>query len=271
MASRTGRAYVNPNAPRAFAICDRCGLQYNRDALTWQFDWAGVVMINRRILVCSTCLDAPQEQRRTIILPPDPLPIDQPRTEPYLIDEANEYNLRGPYYKPTWFTAAGHIAADVTVVATGSITVEAALIDTGAMTASLSIGFNAAAALSDTGDIAADVTVTAAGSITLEAAIGDVSSIAAAIQIGKLLTAVIGDTGAMTADVIVSGAGGDALLQEDGSALLLEDLSPIIIDTTVAGLPAAGPLDGYELLAVVQGGVTESTALVTLVRKLRGY
>jgi hypothetical protein len=43
---------------------------------------------NIKVLVCTvTCLDKPQEQFRTIILPPDPMPVLNARPEPYLIDE----------------------------------------------------------------------------------------------------------------------------------------------------------------------------------------
>lgn len=38
-----------------------------------------------RILVCQSCYDKPQEQLRTVILPPDPVPIMNPRPEDYVI------------------------------------------------------------------------------------------------------------------------------------------------------------------------------------------
>lgn len=38
---------------------------------------------NLRILVCDTCLDIPAIQLKTIILPPDPLPVFNPRPEAY--------------------------------------------------------------------------------------------------------------------------------------------------------------------------------------------
>lgn len=78
-ASRAGRARTNPSNPQAHAFCDRCGGRYNHVNLTWQLDWAGVGMINKRILVCRTCLDTPQSQLRSIVLPPDPIPILNPR------------------------------------------------------------------------------------------------------------------------------------------------------------------------------------------------
>lgn len=38
---------------------------------------------NLRLLVCRTCLDVPQPALKTIVIPPDPLPVYQPRPEQY--------------------------------------------------------------------------------------------------------------------------------------------------------------------------------------------
>lgn len=75
------RASVSRTRPRAHAICDRCGFRYNHNELQWQFQWAGTKLQNLRLLVCETCLDKPQEGLRTIVLPPDPVPISNPRPE----------------------------------------------------------------------------------------------------------------------------------------------------------------------------------------------
>jgi len=87
--SRSGRARTSASAPQAHAICDRCGFRYNHVALTWQFDWAGASLINKRILVCPTCLDTPQEQLRAIVVPADPVPIANPRVEFFVDYESN--------------------------------------------------------------------------------------------------------------------------------------------------------------------------------------
>ena len=86
-ASRSGRASTSTRTPRAFAVCDRCGIWYNHDQLSWQFDWAGASLINKRILVCRPCTDVPQNQLRSIVLPADPVPIKNPRVELYVADE----------------------------------------------------------------------------------------------------------------------------------------------------------------------------------------
>lgn len=87
--SRSGRAKTSASSPQAHAICDRCGFRYNHVDLTWQFDWAGASLINKRLLVCRTCLDKPQEQLRAIIVPADPMPIANPRVEFFADYESN--------------------------------------------------------------------------------------------------------------------------------------------------------------------------------------
>jgi len=84
-----GRAAVDPTRPRAWATCDRCGFLYNHHRLRWQFDFRGRQLANLRLLVCETCYDTPQNQLRPVILPPDPVPIENPRPEPYDADETD--------------------------------------------------------------------------------------------------------------------------------------------------------------------------------------
>lgn len=94
-ASKSGRARTSPRDPRAFAVCDRCSMWYNHHMLRWQFDWAGASLINKRILVCNTCYDEPQNQLRAIVVPADPVPVVNPRTEPFAYDESNSRQVSG--------------------------------------------------------------------------------------------------------------------------------------------------------------------------------
>ena len=57
--------------------------------LRWQFDWGGASLINKRLLVCGTCYDEPQQQLRAIIIPPDPMPIVNPRIQDFVTAETN--------------------------------------------------------------------------------------------------------------------------------------------------------------------------------------
>ena len=98
----TGRASVSTRNPRAFGICDRCGFLYNHDRLQWQFDYAGAGLINKRILVCSPCLDTPQNQLRSIVLPPDPIPIENPRVQDYAAAETDNIAINAPTVTDFW-------------------------------------------------------------------------------------------------------------------------------------------------------------------------
>jgi hypothetical protein len=81
-------ARVSTDNPEGWAQCDRCSFWRNRSDLVWQFEWAGMNLYNKEILVCSDrCYDIPQEQFRTIILPPDPPPIVNARVPNYAYEE----------------------------------------------------------------------------------------------------------------------------------------------------------------------------------------
>ena len=97
-----GRAQVSTRNPQAFAICDRCGFLYNHIRLSWQFDYAGASLINKRILVCDTCNDTPQSQLRNIILPADPVPVQNPRIQAYKDSETTERTTSGQDTTDFW-------------------------------------------------------------------------------------------------------------------------------------------------------------------------
>lgn len=86
-ASQSGRARTNAKKPQAFSVCDRCGMWYNWIDLRWQYDWRGTSIQNLRVLVCNRCYDTPQEQLRAIVLPADPVPIINARSENFLAAE----------------------------------------------------------------------------------------------------------------------------------------------------------------------------------------
>ena len=86
---RSKFACVDPRDPSAWAICDRCGFLFNQKDLVWQDSWAGQHLFNTGALVCTKngCYDIPNEQLRTIILPPDPLPVLNARVPNYAYEE----------------------------------------------------------------------------------------------------------------------------------------------------------------------------------------
>lgn len=78
---------VNPSSPEAFGICDLCGLRFNHVDLRWNYQWAGTRLYNTGSLRCWRCVDVPQEQLRSIILPSDPVPILNARVENFAYEE----------------------------------------------------------------------------------------------------------------------------------------------------------------------------------------
>jgi hypothetical protein len=82
-----GRADVNYNDPQPFAICQRCGIQYNLEDLQWQWAIVGTDLNNTGLLVCRFCVDDLPTFTVPQILPPDPEPVFNARPEAYAIDE----------------------------------------------------------------------------------------------------------------------------------------------------------------------------------------
>jgi hypothetical protein len=79
-------AVADPHAG-PWATCDSCRFIWNLPALSYQYQWGGFVLINQRLLKCPKCLDTPNEQLRSIVLPRDPDPYYEARPEQYNIDE----------------------------------------------------------------------------------------------------------------------------------------------------------------------------------------
>jgi len=90
-----GRAFTDATSPRAFGICDRCGFQWNLYQLQYQYQYNGTTLYNTRYRVCPTCMDVPQPQLLNPILPPDPLPVNDPRPPAYSVNEAGTFQILG--------------------------------------------------------------------------------------------------------------------------------------------------------------------------------
>jgi hypothetical protein len=80
------KAYADPSSPQAWAVCDRCGSTYLHKNLQWQYEFNGAGLYNKRLLVCSRCLDVPQPQFLNPILPPDPTPVLNARPPNYPVN-----------------------------------------------------------------------------------------------------------------------------------------------------------------------------------------
>lgn len=75
------RAKVDPGSPNAFGVCDECSGWFNLEDLVKQDEWTGTAITWQGTLVCQPCYTEPQEQLRAIRLPPDPIPVSNPRLE----------------------------------------------------------------------------------------------------------------------------------------------------------------------------------------------
>lgn len=75
-ASQSGRARTSASDPRAFGVCQRCGIWYNRENLQNQMAWRGAAMLPTWLFVCPHCYDTPQQNGlRAIVIPADPMPV----------------------------------------------------------------------------------------------------------------------------------------------------------------------------------------------------
>jgi hypothetical protein len=78
---------VDPANPQAAAQCDLCGRWWNLRTLRMQKIWAGNMLYEFNSLRCVECYDIPNEQLRTIILPPDPPPMLNSRVPNFSLEE----------------------------------------------------------------------------------------------------------------------------------------------------------------------------------------
>lgn len=90
-------ARTDPSNPRGWGTCQRCGFVGNLHDFNWNYDWRGLKLVNTQTLVCLPCLDEPQRQIGSIVLPPDPESLNDARPEPYAIDEYWPRLLQGGY------------------------------------------------------------------------------------------------------------------------------------------------------------------------------
>lgn len=86
---------TDPTSPSGWATCDRSGFVGQSRDLVNQYDWRGLKLMPTNVRVLPQYLDKPQRQLGTIILSPDPLPLQNARPEQYPIDEVWPRLLEG--------------------------------------------------------------------------------------------------------------------------------------------------------------------------------
>lgn len=70
---------IDINNPDALGRCDYTGFIHNRSDLKKQYEWRGNALVWTGFWVGISYLDEPNEQLRTPIYPPDPIPIRYPK------------------------------------------------------------------------------------------------------------------------------------------------------------------------------------------------
>jgi hypothetical protein len=76
-----GRASFSPRDSRPAAICDKCGFMFNLDDLANEVEYAGRRIVKSGFMVCEKCDDELNPQVIPRSLPPDPVPIRNPRPQ----------------------------------------------------------------------------------------------------------------------------------------------------------------------------------------------
>lgn len=74
---------INPENPTALGICDYTGFIFNRDDLVRQMEWRGNALVWTGYYVGRPYADIPNPQLKPPILPPDPVPVKDPRPPHY--------------------------------------------------------------------------------------------------------------------------------------------------------------------------------------------
>jgi len=81
---------IDEDAPQALGICDYTGFVHKRSDLVRQMEWRGNAIVWTGFYVGRWYADKPNEQLRPPILPPDPVPIREPRLQqPTLVTWTN--------------------------------------------------------------------------------------------------------------------------------------------------------------------------------------
>jgi len=70
---------IDPDNPVALGICDATGFVFKRTDLVKQMEWRGNSLKWTGFLVGKPYVDKPNEQLRTPLLKPDPVPVKDPR------------------------------------------------------------------------------------------------------------------------------------------------------------------------------------------------
>lgn len=74
--------------------------------MQFQYEWRGQSLQSTGFLVCQRCLDIPFIQNRPLILPPDPVPIENPRFENFNLDNNGPTLINWDQFLALWDSEA---------------------------------------------------------------------------------------------------------------------------------------------------------------------
>ena len=84
---------IDRNAPEALGICDYTKFVHMHKDLVKQMEWRGNALVWTGFYVGKSYADVPNAQLKTPILPPDPVPVRNPRLQqPTVITWSGNYN-----------------------------------------------------------------------------------------------------------------------------------------------------------------------------------
>ena len=78
---------IDVKSPRSVAVCDGCGMWTMHGHLVEKMEYrGGSVPVGTNLYVCGVCDDVPNPYYSKLVLPPDPVPIKNPRPENYALN-----------------------------------------------------------------------------------------------------------------------------------------------------------------------------------------
>ena len=78
---------IDVKSPRSVAVCDGCGMwTMHAHSVEKMEDRGGSVPVGTNLYVCGVCDDVPNPYYSKLVLPPDPVPIKNPRPENYALN-----------------------------------------------------------------------------------------------------------------------------------------------------------------------------------------
>lgn len=110
--------HIDPDNPEALAICDYTGFVFHRKDLIRQMEWRGDRLLWTGFYVGRPFADAPNPQLRPPILPPDPVPVREPRLPQFSIQTWETIDDAVWQYQDTLWELWGGLQPEVSALPT---------------------------------------------------------------------------------------------------------------------------------------------------------